>query len=179
MEYCHESQLLESSTPYTDAIRVSSWNYKIEKFVICYFFQRKRPCQPHIKRPLNPFMVWSQIERQKLISSQPGKCHCKMEILAAFRWSKNRIKNNWLEGILKCFWIWLLIISRPIKQAEKLKSQMQMQMKIPKTTKMAKCYPKYYQESRTLSEKVSFWPSKFPWCIRYLKNWEILILVLK
>ena len=48
--------------------------------------QRKRPSAPHIKRPLNPFMVWSQIERQKLISRRPDLHHAGISKFLGRRW---------------------------------------------------------------------------------------------
>ena len=48
--------------------------------------QRKKPSAPHIKRPLNPFMVWSQIERQKLISSRPELHHAGISKYLGKRW---------------------------------------------------------------------------------------------
>ena len=50
--------------------------------------QRKKPSAPHIKRPLNPFMVWSQIERQKLISSRPDLHHAGISKYLGKRWGQ-------------------------------------------------------------------------------------------
>ena len=55
-----------SSTPYTDATK-------------------KQPVV-HVKRPMNAFMVWSQIERHKIIEESPGCNHAEISKLLGRRW---------------------------------------------------------------------------------------------
>ena len=55
-----------SSTPYTDAT--------------------KRQPVVHVKRPMNAFMVWSQIERHKIIEESPGCNHAEISKLLGKRW---------------------------------------------------------------------------------------------
>ena len=57
-----------SSTPYTDAT------------------QYKRSAVQHVKRPMNAFMVWSQIERHKIIEESPGCNHAEISKLLGKRW---------------------------------------------------------------------------------------------
>ena len=57
-----------SSTPYTDAT------------------QYKRSTVQHVKRPMNAFMVWSQIERHKIIEESPGCNHAEISKLLGKRW---------------------------------------------------------------------------------------------
>ena len=57
-----------SSTPYTDATQ-----YKKQPVV-------------HVKRPMNAFMVWSQIERHKIIEESPGCNHAEISKLLGRRW---------------------------------------------------------------------------------------------
>ena len=57
-----------SSTPYTDAT------------------QYKRQPVVHVKRPMNAFMVWSQIERHKIIEESPGCNHAEISKLLGRRW---------------------------------------------------------------------------------------------
>ena len=55
-----------SSTPYTDATK-------------------KQPVV-HVKRPMNAFMVWSQIERHKIIDEAPNQNHAEISKLLGKRW---------------------------------------------------------------------------------------------
>ena len=57
-----------SSTPYTDAT------------------QFKRNGVHHVKRPMNAFMVWSQIERHKIIEDTPNCNHAEISKLLGKRW---------------------------------------------------------------------------------------------
>ena len=57
-----------SPTPYTDAT------------------QFKRNGVHHIKRPMNAFMVWSQIERHKMIEEIPNCNHAEISKLLGKRW---------------------------------------------------------------------------------------------
>ncbi|XP_054721220.1 uncharacterized protein LOC129231000 [Uloborus diversus] len=56
-----------SSTPYTDAIKC-------------------RKVVDHVKRPLNPFMVWSQIERRKLVHYNQDLHNAEISKLLGKRW---------------------------------------------------------------------------------------------
>ena len=55
-----------SSTPYTDATK-------------------RQPVQ-HVKRPMNAFMVWSQIERHKIIEETPNCNHAEISKMLGKRW---------------------------------------------------------------------------------------------
>ena len=55
-----------SATPYTDATK-------------------KQPVA-HVKRPMNAFMVWSQIERHKIIEDTPNCNHAEISKLLGKRW---------------------------------------------------------------------------------------------
>ena len=57
-----------SSTPYTDAT------------------QYKKNAVNHVKRPMNAFMVWSQIERHKIIEDTPNCNHAQVSKLLGKRW---------------------------------------------------------------------------------------------
>ena len=57
-----------SSTPYTDAT------------------QYKKNGVNHVKRPMNAFMVWSQIERHKIIEDTPNCNHAQISKLLGKRW---------------------------------------------------------------------------------------------
>ena len=57
-----------SSTPYTDAT------------------QYKKNGVNHVKRPMNAFMVWSQIERHKIIDEAPNQNHAEISKLLGKRW---------------------------------------------------------------------------------------------
>ena len=57
-----------SSTPYTDATKF------------------KRNGVYHVKRPMNAFMVWSQIERNKMIEEIPNCNHAEISKLLGKRW---------------------------------------------------------------------------------------------
>ncbi|GFQ97050.1 putative transcription factor SOX-14 [Trichonephila clavata] len=57
-----------SSTPYTDAVNC------------------KKKIMSHIKRPMNPFMVWSQMARKKIIERQPNVHNAEISIQLGMKW---------------------------------------------------------------------------------------------
>ncbi|XP_015905962.1 transcription factor SOX-11 [Parasteatoda tepidariorum] len=58
---------IESRTPYTDAVKC------------------KKPVN-HVKRPMNPFMIWSQIERRKIMDQNPGIPSPEISVQLGKRW---------------------------------------------------------------------------------------------
>ena len=68
-----------SATPYTDAT--------------------KRQAVAHVKRPMNAFMVWSQIERHKMIEETPNCNHAEISKLLGKRWRalSQQERNPYIE----------------------------------------------------------------------------------
>ena len=62
-------------------------------------FQYKKPAVSHVKRPMNAFMVWSQIERHKMIEETPNCNHAEISKLLGRRWRElsQKERNPFIE----------------------------------------------------------------------------------
>ncbi|GFS94722.1 transcription factor sem-2 [Nephila pilipes] len=65
-----------SSTPYTDATNC------------------KKKILSHIKRPMNPFMVWSQMARKKIVERQPNMHNAEISIQLGMKWKQLTLEER-------------------------------------------------------------------------------------